>query len=140
MCCCHAAGHGWQWNDAKKDPAWFHMMLKASESGIIAPSELTDLRLEMGEDQYQQEFECSFEAAIKGLSSETKCNTPADLIIGTADQDLRECCHAMLFAFVVPKRCARCWPKVASVRSRSIRMLRRTLHGTLGLVTRRRSG
>jgi hypothetical protein len=29
-----------------------------------------------------------------------KCNTPADLIIGTADQDLRECCHAMLFAFV----------------------------------------
>jgi hemolysin D len=34
------------------------------------------------------------------LSSETKCNTPADLIIGTADQDLKECCHAMLFAFV----------------------------------------
>jgi hypothetical protein len=34
------------------------------------------------------------------LSSETKCNTPADLIIGTVDQDLRECCHAMLFAFV----------------------------------------
>ena len=31
------------------------------------------------------------------LSSETKCNTPADLIIGTADQDLRECCHAMLY-------------------------------------------
>jgi phage terminase large subunit len=54
------------YNDAKKDPAWFHMMLKASESGIIAPSELTDLRREMGEDQYQQEFECSFEAAIKG--------------------------------------------------------------------------
>ncbi len=24
------------------------------------------------------------------LSSETKCNTPADLIIGTVDQDLRE--------------------------------------------------
>jgi hypothetical protein len=23
------------YNDAKKDPAWFHMMLKASESGII---------------------------------------------------------------------------------------------------------
>jgi hypothetical protein len=34
------------------------------------------------------------------LSSEPKCNTPADLIIGTVDQDLRECCHAMLFAFV----------------------------------------
>ena len=38
--------------------------------------------------------------AIASLSSEPKCNTPADLIIGTVDQDLRECCHAMLFAFV----------------------------------------
>jgi hypothetical protein len=36
----------------------------------------------------------------RSLSSEPKCNTPADLIIGTVDQDLRECCHAMLFAFV----------------------------------------
>jgi len=36
----------------------------------------------------------------RGLRSEPKCNTPADLIIGTVDQDLRECCHAMLFAFV----------------------------------------
>ena len=34
------------------------------------------------------------------LSSEPKCNTPADLIIGKVDQDLRECWHAMLFAFV----------------------------------------
>ena len=34
------------------------------------------------------------------LSSEPKCNTPADLIIGKVDQDLRGCCHAMLFAFV----------------------------------------
>ena len=40
------------------------------------------------------------ELNLVSLSSETKCNTPADLIIGTADQDLRECCHAMLFAFV----------------------------------------
>ena len=37
---------------------------------------------------------------LENLSSEPKCNTPADLIIGTVDQDLRECCHAMLFAFV----------------------------------------
>jgi phage terminase large subunit len=42
------------------------MMLKASESGIISSAELADLQREMGEDQYQQEFECSFEAAIKG--------------------------------------------------------------------------
>ena len=34
------------------------------------------------------------------LGSEPKCNTPADLIVGTVDHDLRECCHAVLFAFV----------------------------------------
>ena len=28
------------------------------------------------------------------LSSEPKCNTLADLIIGTVDQDLRECCQS----------------------------------------------
>jgi phage terminase large subunit len=54
------------YESAKRDPTWFHMMLKASESGIISSSELADLQREMGEDQYQQEFECSFEAAIKG--------------------------------------------------------------------------
>src|SRR6202012_566509 len=54
------------YQNALKDEAWFHMILKASESSIIAPTELADLRREMGEDQYQQEFECSFEAAIKG--------------------------------------------------------------------------
>jgi phage terminase large subunit len=54
------------YESAKRDPTWFQMMLKASESGIISSSELADLQREMGEDQYQQEFECSFEAAIKG--------------------------------------------------------------------------
>jgi phage terminase large subunit len=54
------------YESAKKDPARFHMMLKASESHIIPETELADLRKEMSEDQYQQEFECSFEAAIKG--------------------------------------------------------------------------
>jgi hypothetical protein len=52
--------------DARKDKGWFHMMLKASESGIIPRAELDDLCREMGEDQYSQEMECSFEAAIKG--------------------------------------------------------------------------
>jgi phage terminase large subunit len=50
------------YQNALKDEAWFHMILKASESGIISPTELADLQREMGEDQYQQEFECSFEA------------------------------------------------------------------------------
>jgi hypothetical protein len=54
------------YEDANKDPAWYWMMLKASESGILPQAELDDLLREMGEDQYMQELECSFEAAIKG--------------------------------------------------------------------------
>ena len=52
---------------AKSHPdEWFCMTLKASESGLLPPSELTDAERIMGDDEYAQEFECSFEAAIKG--------------------------------------------------------------------------
>ncbi len=52
---------------AEGDPDnWFAMTLKASESGLIAPDELVDLRRGMSDDQFEQEFECSFDAAIRG--------------------------------------------------------------------------
>lgn len=51
---------------ADADQEWFRLMLKASESGIVAPKELEAARKSMTEDQYAQEFECSFEAAIRG--------------------------------------------------------------------------
>lgn len=51
---------------AAEDPDWFHMVLKASETGLILPSELIAARKEMTEDQYEQEFECSFSAALVG--------------------------------------------------------------------------
>lgn len=52
---------------AEQDPAnWFTMTLRASQSGLIVPEELEDLRRSMTEDQYAQEFECSFDAAIQG--------------------------------------------------------------------------
>ena len=54
------------YNRAKGDPDWFTLMLKASETGIIDDDELMDARQTMGEDRYEQEFECSFEAAITG--------------------------------------------------------------------------
>jgi hypothetical protein len=41
------------YQEAQKDPNWFHLILKASESGIISAAGLTDLQREMGEDQYQ---------------------------------------------------------------------------------------
>ena len=51
---------------AKNSPDWFCLMLKASESGLLPEKELIDSRHSMSEDQYAQEFECSFEAAIVG--------------------------------------------------------------------------
>ena len=54
------------YNNAKSDPDWFCVMLRASETGILDKYELLDAKKIMGEDRYEQEFECSFEAAIAG--------------------------------------------------------------------------
>lgn len=46
---------------------WFSYMLRASESGILSPEELLLQKLEMqDDDKYEREFECSFEAMVKG--------------------------------------------------------------------------
>ncbi len=50
----------------KADAEWFKLLLKSSESGLVSKEELKAARLSMTEDQYEQEFECSFEAAIRG--------------------------------------------------------------------------
>lgn len=55
------------WQRAKDRPdEWFSLMLKASETGVLPQSELDDARRDMTPEQYEQEFECSFEAAITG--------------------------------------------------------------------------
>jgi hypothetical protein len=51
---------------AKTDPEWFFMSLKASETGIVDPSELADARAAMTIEQYATEFECSFDSAVVG--------------------------------------------------------------------------
>lgn len=51
---------------AQLDPDWFMQVLKASETGIIDAAELANLRKLMPDNEYQQEMECSFEAAITG--------------------------------------------------------------------------
>ena len=48
------------------DPSWFSMMLKASTSGIIPQEELNLIRSNMDDSDYLQEFECSFDAALRG--------------------------------------------------------------------------
>jgi phage terminase large subunit len=56
------------YTEAQKDQDWFHMMLRASESGLITPEEMESLEKEYAgrPDEYAQEFECQWEAAIKG--------------------------------------------------------------------------
>ena len=54
------------WHEAQDDPNWFTAMLKASETSILDQDELDEARRTMGDDRYEQEFECSFEAAIQG--------------------------------------------------------------------------
>jgi len=54
------------WIDAAADDEWTRLLLKASETGILADSELAAARRAMSKDEYDQEFECSFEAAVKG--------------------------------------------------------------------------
>ena len=51
---------------SKVEPDWFALMLRASETGLLPESELAAARAEMTPEQYAQEFECSFEAAIMG--------------------------------------------------------------------------
>ena len=51
---------------AQQDQGWHVTTLRASQTGLLPESELKDARLMMSEDQYLQEFECSFEAAILG--------------------------------------------------------------------------
>ncbi|SLN74792.1 Terminase-like family protein [Roseivivax jejudonensis] len=51
---------------AESSDDWFSLVLKASESGLIDGAELADARLTMTPEQYEQEYECSFDAAILG--------------------------------------------------------------------------
>ncbi len=56
----------WELWDGAEAADWFRLMLKASETGLIDADELDAARRQMTDDQYAQEFECSFEAAIVG--------------------------------------------------------------------------
>lgn len=51
---------------AKASDDWFSGMMPASRTGLILQTELDDARRQMTPEQYSQEYECSFEAAIVG--------------------------------------------------------------------------
>ena len=51
---------------AKGEKDWYAAIFKASETKILDEEELRSARQMMSEDLYDQEFECSFQAAITG--------------------------------------------------------------------------
>jgi len=54
------------YEQAQTDPEWFTFLLRASSTGILDGEELLALRKTMTPEQYDQELECSFTAAIIG--------------------------------------------------------------------------
>lgn len=51
---------------AKGSKDWAFREYKASQTGLLDPGFLASQRAVMTDDEYAQEFECSFEAAVKG--------------------------------------------------------------------------
>ena len=51
---------------ASASAEWYCMLLKASQSGIIPQAELDLIKSQMDGSDYDQEYECSFDASLKG--------------------------------------------------------------------------
>ena len=75
------------WQRAQSEEGWFSLMLKASETGLIPESEFALARRDLSEEQYAQEFECSFDAAIVGAYY--------GKLMAQAEQDARVCRRAL---------------------------------------------
>jgi len=57
----------WEMRDfAASSPGWFLAEHRASDTGVIPDAELKDSRATMSDDEYAQEYECSFEASVRG--------------------------------------------------------------------------
>lgn len=62
-------GHNEFWEakcHADIDDKWYSSLIVADESGILDPEELEEMRIELTEDQWRQEMDCNFDAALPG--------------------------------------------------------------------------
>ena len=60
---------------AERSPSeWYHLTLKADTSGIMRPDELEELREQMDEEEFAQEYLCSFDSALKGAIYSNEVN------------------------------------------------------------------
>jgi hypothetical protein len=54
------------YEQARTAPGWRAALFRASATGVIPAAELAAAKSTMSEEEYMQEFECSFDAAIRG--------------------------------------------------------------------------
>jgi hypothetical protein len=81
-------------NNAQKNPSWYTKVLRADQTMLLPQSELDDARASMSDNQYEQEFLCSFEAAIMGAYYGQEMRRITDLDrITTVDYDPMFPCH-----------------------------------------------
>jgi hypothetical protein len=82
------------YNEATKKPNWYVKVLRADQTHLLAQSELDDAKATMSDNQYEQEFLCSFEAAILGAFYGQEMRRITDLErITTVDYDPMFPCH-----------------------------------------------
>jgi hypothetical protein len=82
------------YNEATKKPNWYTKMLRADQTMLLPQSELDDAKATMSDNQYEQEFLCSFEAAILGAFYGQQMRQITDLErITTIDYDPMFPCH-----------------------------------------------
>jgi hypothetical protein len=82
------------YNEATKKDNWYTKVLRADQTNLLAQSELDDAKASMSDNQYEQEFLCSFEAAILGAYYGQEMRRITDLErITTIDYDPMFPCH-----------------------------------------------
>tara|TARA_R110002126_G_scaffold545_5_gene3508 strand:- start:1655 stop:2995 length:1341 start_codon:yes stop_codon:yes gene_type:complete len=82
------------YNEATKKPNWYVKVLRADQTNLLPQSELDDAKASMSDNQYEQEFLCSFEAAIIGAYYGQEMRRITDLErITTVDYDPMFPCH-----------------------------------------------
>ena len=82
------------YNEATKKPNWYVKVLRADQTMLLPQSELDDAKATMSDNQYEQEFLCSFEAAILGAYYGQEMRRITDLdSITTVDYDPMFPCH-----------------------------------------------
>jgi hypothetical protein len=83
-------------NEAQKNPNWYVKTLRADQTNLLPQAELDDARASMSDNQYEQEFLCSFEAAILGAFYGQEMRRITDLErITSVDYDPMFPCHTV---------------------------------------------